>query len=74
MSRFFFIFSAIWFLALGTYLGFFARIAKSGFNDVPERERPAWSYMPLWFYRILGVVCFGSAAALLYLYVRRTWQ
>lgn len=59
---------AIWFVAFGGYLAFYLHTAKSSFKEVPEKERPAWSYMPLWYYRALGLVSLAVSGLLCYLF------
>ncbi len=71
MSRLFCIFSATWFLGFGIYLAAFARVAKHEAEKVPDEQRPAWSFMPLWFYRALGVLFLGLSALFFYFYFRR---
>lgn len=70
MTRVFFGISVAWFLALGIYTAFYPHVAKSGFGTVPEKQRPSWSYMPLWFYRAMGVCFLATAGFFLYMFLR----
>ena len=45
------------------------RRVKNSFSNVSEGQRPNWSYMPLWYYRTLGVVVAGIGTLFLLLYV-----
>jgi hypothetical protein len=68
MRHWFFLISAIWSAAFGVYSTFCAQTAKSSFKEVPEKERPGWSYMPLWYYRALGLVVLAVSGLFFYLF------
>lgn len=68
MRHWFFLVLAIWFAAFGAYLAFVPRAAKNSFEAVPEKERPAWSYMPLWYYKTLGFASLAVSVLFAYLF------
>ena len=68
VRHWFLLVAAIWFVALGGYLLFYPQRVRSSFKSVSEKERPAWSYMPTWYYRALGLVVLALSALFAFLF------
>jgi hypothetical protein len=62
--------SAIWLVAFGGYLFFYPQRVRSSFKSVSEKEKPAWSYMPTWYYRAMGLVVLALSALFAFLFAR----
>lgn len=65
-----FLIAGIGLLAVGIRPVWNPRRAKDSFNEVPESQRPAWSYMPPWYHRILGLVAVVAGAVFLFMFFR----
>lgn len=57
-------------IAVGIYPTWNLQGLKDSFDSVPQEKRPAWSYMPLWYHRIIGVFCILAGTFFLYRFFR----
>lgn len=62
---------ALFFLALAVYAGLFPERVNASFKRVPEKNRPAWSSMPSWYIRLLGVFFAMGAGFAVYMFLAR---